>query len=197
MVINNWGHSQSALEHYMYFLKDCDKVWQWSCPAHLRQWLADNLQETGAGAGVIKSSLKDKAANWPCSNHWEPAAPAVCLPFCLSPASPLLLELPQHAGRAGGWQAGCGGCRQGSRECQHRCLMSGAPLAVHSLGGPGADEVLWKLLSWTYVGQQHGHVHTFPTALCLSWLSSARDPHIFICSACLPTQPSSLNRLIP
>lgn len=90
MVINNWGHSQSGLEHYMYSLKDCDKVWQWSCPAHLRQWLADNLQETSAGAGVIKSSLKDKAANWPCSNHWEAAARCSVFAFlpvsCFSPS---------------------------------------------------------------------------------------------------------------
>lgn len=28
MVINNRGHSQSALEHYVYSLKAHDKVWQ-------------------------------------------------------------------------------------------------------------------------------------------------------------------------
>lgn len=139
MVINNWGHSQSALAHYVYSLKDRDKVWQWSCPAHLRQWLADNLQETGAGAGVIKSSPQDKAADWPCSNH-------CCSLRCVCLSARLLLlpfarcGLSTLAGLKGDRRdvgAAPTGCRRGTRERRHRRLVPAAPHEAYGVGGPG------------------------------------------------------------
>lgn len=138
MVINNWVHSQSALEHYVYSFKDHDKVWQWSCPAHLKQWLADNLQETGAGAGVIKSSPKDKAANWPCSNHWEAAAG--CALFAFLPAS-YFSPLPGAASASWqGWRV-TGRCSRHVVQARHQwaslsLLSVRSTPCVHSTGCP-------------------------------------------------------------
>lgn len=158
MVINNRGPSQSALEHYVeYFLKDCGKVWQWSCPAHLRQRLAGNLQETSIGAGVIKSSPRDKVADWPCSNCWEAAS--CCSVFAFLPhASSLHLELPQHAGMAEGWQVGCGaGKVPGS--ISFAAKYQGNRFTVQR-GWPRG--LLWQLLRLTDMGKQAGGSWDWP-----------------------------------
>lgn len=195
MVINNRGPSQSALEHYVeYFLKDCGKVWQWSCPAHLRQRLASNLQETSIGAGVIKSSPRDKVADWPCSNCWEAAS--CCSVFAFLPhASSLHLELPQHAGMAEGWQVGCGAGK-----------VLGSISSLYSMGGPGGcfgSSSDWQTWGNKQEGPeidltgQCGHNHRSPTAVSLCSAQYRKRPQPFICSVGLPTQPSSLNTLIP
>lgn len=196
MVINNWGHSQSALEHYMYSLKDRDKVWQWSCPAHLRQWLADNLQETSAGAGVIKSSLKDKAANWPCSNHWKAAA--LCSVFAFLPAASSFS--PSPGGASACWQ----GWRVTGGMWRVQAQFQGVPASLLNVT-PCSAQRGWPWCWWGAseaphmdicgaTAQPRPHLSHSPPSLLVS---VQQEPHIFICSVSLPTQPRSLNRLIP